>query len=196
MHPTIVLVDDGCATASSWREVYALLRDEGFTVRIVDHTADSLADDVSATRRVVESAAGPVVLVGHSYGGAVITEAGNDRKVAALVYVAAIVPDKGESVAWLLSDPTSSAPCSLPLATGALHGKINEPAWRRKPSWYLVAADDRVIPARAQWAMAHRASAAITETGGCHALPPTEPAVVAAFIADAARAVMDVAQCA
>lgn len=195
-HPTIVLVDDGYATGSSWNDVYTRLRLGGFPVRVVDHSAASLADDVGVTQRVVEAASGPVVLVGHSYGGAVITEAGNHRKVAALVYIAAMVPDKGESVAWLLGDATPGARCPLALPAAALQGKVGEPAWRRKPSWYLVAAEDRLIPARAQWAMANRAGAAVTETGGSHALPVWKPDIVAALIAAAASAITQIAKCA
>lgn len=180
--PTIVLVRGGFVDGSGWQCVRRILRNEGYTVRIVPNSTTSLADDVAATRRVVDMQERPVILVGHSYGGAVITEAGRHPKVAGLVYISAFVPDEGESVSWLMAE------AQLPCGTGALNDKISEPAWRKKPSWFLVAADDRIIPARAQWAMAKRARSTVTETGGSHALHVSRPAAVAAIIAKGASA--------
>ena len=105
----IVLVHGGFVDGSGWEGVYRILRKDGYTVSIVQNPTTSLADDVAVTKRVLRSR-GPVILVGHSYGGVVITEAGNDPKVAALVYIAAFAPDKGESVSSLIKDPPPGAP--------------------------------------------------------------------------------------
>ena len=158
----------------------------------------SLADDVAATRQIIAQAKGSVVLVGHSYGGVVITEAGNDPKVSKLVYIAAFAADKGESVASLIANPPPGAPVppilppqngflfldrarfaasfaadvetekaafmadsQVPWGVKALEGAVSEPAWRKKPSWYLVATDDRMIPPPAQQMMARRAGATV-----------------------------------
>jgi pimeloyl-ACP methyl ester carboxylesterase len=106
----IVLVHGGFVDGSGWQAVYRALRNEGLAVSIVQNPTTSLADDVRATQRVLAAQDGPVILVGHSYGGVVITEAGNDPKVAGLVYIAAFAPDKGESVASLIKDPPPGAP--------------------------------------------------------------------------------------
>lgn len=106
----IVLVHGGFVDGSGWAPVYRRLRQEGFQVSIVQNPTTSLADDVAATRRVIAAQDGPVILVGHSYGGAVITEAGTDPRVAGLVYIAAFAPDAGESVASLIKDPVPGAP--------------------------------------------------------------------------------------
>src|SRR3989442_10945655 len=108
--PTIVLVHGGFVDGSGWQGVYKILRKDGYTVRIVQNPTISLAGDVAATRLIVAAQEGRVLLVGHSYGGAVITEAGNDPKVAGLVYITAFAPDKGESVATLIKDPPPGAP--------------------------------------------------------------------------------------
>jgi pimeloyl-ACP methyl ester carboxylesterase len=231
--PTIILVHGEFVDASRWQGVYRILRENGHAVRIVQNAMTSFADDVAATRQVMDMQDGPVILVGHSYGGAVITEAGNDPKVVGLVYVAAFVPDAGESVCWLMNDPSPGAPVlpvvpahegfllldrvefpasfaadvdgetarlmaesQVPWGEEALNGTVAEAAWRKKPSWYLVAADDKMIPPRAQWAMAKRARSTVTETGGSHAVYISKPAVVAAIIAKAARGVLVAAKCA
>src|ERR1700758_871437 len=106
----IVLVHGGFVDGSGWEDVYRILRKDGYEVSIVQNPTTSLADDVAATKRIVAEQEGAVILVGHSYGGAVITEAGNDRKVAGLVYIAAFAPDRGESVASLIKDPPAGAP--------------------------------------------------------------------------------------
>jgi pimeloyl-ACP methyl ester carboxylesterase len=221
---SIVLVHGGFVDGSGWEAVYKLLRKDGFTVGIVQNSTISLADDVKATRRVVAAQNGPVILVGHSYGGAVITEAGNDPKVVGLVYIAAFVPDTGESVSTLIKDPPPGAPvppilppqdgyllldkgkfpasfaadvdperaafmadAQVPWGLEALGGSITEPAWKSKPSWYLLAADDRMIPPPAQRFMSKRAGATVVEVAGSHAIYVSQPAAVASLIARAAR---------
>ena len=189
----IVLVHGGFVDGSGWEGVYSILKKDGYNVSIVQNPTISLADDVAATKRVIAAQDGPVILVGHSYGGVVITEAGNDPKVAALVYIAAFAPDKGESVradqgpaagragsadpaaAGRLPAPrpgeirrrrsrpmsTPTRPSSWPIrrcpgASRRSAGAVSEPAWKTKPSWYLVATDDRMIPPAAQRHMAER----------------------------------------
>src|SRR6476659_2745579 len=107
MSPTIVLVHGGFVDGTGWRGVYDVLRADGFDVRVVQNATKSLADDAAATRDVLGAVDGPVVLVGHSYGGAVITEAGTHDKVGALVYIAAFAPGEGESVKALGGDPNA-----------------------------------------------------------------------------------------
>jgi pimeloyl-ACP methyl ester carboxylesterase len=106
----VVLVHGGFVDGSGWERVYGLLREKGYRVSIVQNPTTSLADDVDATKRVLDQQDGPTILVGHSYGGVVITEAGNHPKVAGLVYVAAFAPDEGESVASLIANPPPGAP--------------------------------------------------------------------------------------
>ena len=106
----VVLVHGGFVDGSGWQGVYDLLKSDGFNVSVVQHPTLSLEGDAGATRMVIDAQDGPVVLVGHSYGGAVITEAGNDEKVAALVYIAAFAPDKGESVNTLIANAPPGAP--------------------------------------------------------------------------------------
>jgi len=106
----IVLVHGGLVDGSGWERVYNVLKKDGYTVTIVQNPTISLADDVAFTKRAIAAQNGPVILVGHSYGGAVVTEAGNDPKVAGLVYIAAFALDKGESVSALIKDPPPGAP--------------------------------------------------------------------------------------
>src|SRR5262252_193254 len=222
----IVLVHGGFVDGSGWEGVYKILKNDGYAVAIVQNPTISLADDVAITKRTIATQEGPVVLVGHSYGGAVITEAGTDPKVAALVYITAFAPDKGESVSTLIKDPPPNAPVppilppqdgflfldkakfaasfaadvdaktaqfmadsQVPWGLGALDGVITEPAWRSKPSWYLVATDDRMIPPPAQQLMSKRAGSTVVEVKGSHAIYVSQPAAVAAIIVKAARAV-------
>jgi pimeloyl-ACP methyl ester carboxylesterase len=224
----IVLVHGGFVDGSGWQGVYDHLTADGYRVSVVQNPTLSLADDVQVTRRVLDGLDGPAVLVGHSYGGVVVTEAGRHDKVAALAYIAAFAPDKGESVNSLIADPPPGAPVppilpptdgflfldrdkfaasfaadvpaaqaafmadsQVPWGVDALGGAVTEPAWRTKPSWYLVAADDHMIPPPAQRAMAERAGAAVTETPGSHAVYVSNPAAVAAVIAQAVAAVGD-----
>ncbi|MFJ2958474.1 alpha/beta fold hydrolase [Streptomyces sp. NPDC087270] len=220
----IVLVHGGFVDGSGWQGVYDHLTADGYRVSVVQNPTLSLAGDVAATHQVLDGLDGPAVLVGHSYGGAVITEAGSHPQVAALVYVTAFAPDKGESVNSLIADPPPGAPVppilpprdgflfldqdkfaasfaadvpekvaefmadsQVPWGVEALEGVISAPAWRTKPSWYLVATDDRMIPPPAQRAMSERANSTVTETPGSHAVYVSRPAVVAAVIAQAAE---------
>jgi pimeloyl-ACP methyl ester carboxylesterase len=222
----VVLVHGGFADGSGWQGVYDLLTAVGFRVSIVQHATFSLADDVEATRRVLDAQNGPSVLVGHSYGGVVVTEAGTHDAVAAVVYIAAFAPDQGESVSTLIADPPPDAPVppilppvdgfllldrerfatsfagdlpasqaafmadsQLPWGVDALAGTVSAPAWRTKASWYLVAADDRMIPPPAQRAMAERAAATTVESSGSHAVYVSQPAAVADLIKKAAQSV-------
>ncbi len=223
---SVVLVHGGFVDGSGWEGVYNILRKDGYTVAIVQNPTISLADDVAATKRIIAVQNGPVILVGHSYGGAVITEAGNDPKVAGLVYVTAFAPDKGESVSTLIKDPPPGAPVppilppqdgylfldkakfpasfaadveaeravfmadsQVPWGVEALSGTISEPAWRIKPSWYLVATDDKMIPPPAQRFMAKRAGSTVVEAAGSHAIYVSQPNAVAGIIEKAAGAV-------
>ena len=220
----VVLVHGGFVDGSGWEGVYSALKRDGYTVSIVQNPTTSLADDVAVTKRAIAAQNGPVILVGHSYGGAVITEAGNDPKVAGLVYIAAFAPDKGESVSTLIKDPPPGAPVppilppqegflfldkakfaasfaadvkadeaafmadsQVPWGVDALGGTITEPAWRAKPSWYLVATDDRMIPPAAQRAMSSRAGATVVEVKGSHAVYVSQPRAVASLIEKAAK---------
>src|SRR5436189_4095097 len=118
----IVLVHGGFVDGSGWEGVYKILKKDGYNVSIVQNPTISMEDDVAVTKRVLAAQDGPAILVGHSYGGAVITEAGNDPKVAGLVYITAFAPDKGESVATLIKDPPPGAPVPpiLPPQDGSL----------------------------------------------------------------------------
>lgn len=110
MKPSVVLVHGGFVDGAGWEGVYQILKKDGYDVRIVQNPTLNLAGDVAATRQIIAQADGPVVLVGHSYGGVVLTEAGNDPKVSKLVYITAFAPDEGESVASLIKDPLPGAP--------------------------------------------------------------------------------------
>ena len=225
MAASIVLVHGGFVDGSGWEGVYSILKKDGYSVGVVQNPTTSLADDVATTRRVIAEQKGPVILVGHSYGGAVITEAGNDPKVVGLVYITAFAPDKGESVASLIKDPPPGAPVppilppkdgfllldrekfpasfagdvekgkaafmadsQVPWGVEALSGAISEPAWRSKPSWYLLVTDDRMIPIAAQRLMAKRAGSTTAEVGGSHAIYVSQPKPVAEIIVKAAKA--------
>jgi pimeloyl-ACP methyl ester carboxylesterase len=224
--PAIVLVHGGFVDGSGWRDVYRILRKDGYAVSVVQNPTTSLADDVAATRRVLAEQKSSVILVGHSYGGVVITEAGNDPKVAGLVYIAAFAPDRGESVAALIKDPPPGAPVppilppqegflgldkakfaasfaadvapdeaefmansQVPWGVEALTGAVSQPAWGGKPSWYLVATDDRMIPPAAQRSMAQRAGSSVVEVTGSHAVYVSQPEAVAELIKKAAKSV-------
>ncbi len=221
----VVLVHGGFVDGSGWERVYAILKKKGFKVSIVQNPTTSLAEDVAATNRTISAQDGPVVLVGHSYGGVVITEAGNNPKVAGLVYITAFAPDKGESVASLIKDPVPGAPVppilppqdgflfldrskfaasfaadvnpelaafmadsQVPWGLEALNGAVSQPAWKAKPSWYLVATDDKMIPPDAQRAMSKRAGSKAVEVRGSHAVYVSQPDAVADLIASAAEA--------
>src|ERR687885_627008 len=220
---SVVLVHGGFVDGSGWQGVYTLLKQAGYSVSVVQNPTLSLEDDVAATKRALAAQDGPIILVGHSYGGAVITEAGNDPKVVALVYIAAFAPDAGESVNTLIANPPPGAPvppilppqdgflfldrakfaasfaadvspdlaafmadAQVPWGISALSGTVSVPAWRSKPSWYLVATDDRMIPPPAQRLMATRAGATVVEVAGSHAIYVSQPAAVASLVQQAA----------
>jgi pimeloyl-ACP methyl ester carboxylesterase len=220
---SVVLVHGGFVDGSGWEDVYRILKKDGFEVSIVQNPTISLADDVAVTKRVIANQKNRVILVGHSYGGVVVTEAGNDAKVAGLVYIAAFAPDQGESVGSLIKDPPPGAPVppilppqdgflfldqtkfaasfaadvapekaqfmgdsQVPWGLEALNGTVTTAAWKSKPSWYLVASDDRMIPPPAQRAMSKRAGSTVTETRGSHAVYVSQPQAVADLIKKAA----------
>jgi len=220
----IVLVHGGFVDGSGWEGVYSVLKKDDYNVAIVQNPTISLAGDVAATQLVIDEQDGPVILVGHSYGGAIITEAGTDPKVVGLVYIAAFAPDKGESVNSLIKDPPPDAPVppilppkdgylfldkskfhasfagdvesekaafmadsQVPWGVQALAGAISEPAWKSKPSWYLIATEDRMIPPPAQHFMSARAGSTVVEVAGSHAIYVSQPNAVAALIKLAAQ---------
>jgi len=222
----IVLVHGGFVDGSGWEGVYSILKKDGYNVSIVQNPTISLKDDVVSTKRILAAQDGPAILVGHSYGGAVITEAGNDPKVAGLVYITAFAPDKGESVSSLIANPPPGAPVppilppqdgylflerakfpasfaadvdaekaafmadsQVPWGVEALSGKISEPAWKTKPSWYLIVTDDKMIPPDAQRFMSRRAGSTVAEVKGSHAIYVSQPGAVAALIEQAAEGV-------
>ena len=220
----IVLVHGGFVDGSGWESVYSLLKKDDYNVAIVQNPTISLAGDVAATKLVINEQDGPVILVGHSYGGAIITEAGTDPKVVGLVYIAAFAPDKGESVNSLIKNPLPDAPVppilpprdgylfldkskfrasfagdveaekaafmadsQVPWGVEALGGEISEPAWKSKPSWYLLTTEDRMIPPPAQRFMSERAGSTVVEVAGSHAIYVSQPHAVAALIKQAAQ---------
>ncbi|MBN8944884.1 MAG: alpha/beta hydrolase [Rhizobiales bacterium] len=222
----IVLVHGGFVDGSGWEGVYRRLKQDGYDVSIVQNATETLAGDVAATHAVIARQDKPVILVGHSYGGVVVTEAGNHPKVAGLVYITAFAPDAGESVASLIANPAPGAPVppilppqdgfllldkgkfaasfaadvepaqaafmadsQVPWGLEALNGAVSTPAWKAKPSWYLVATDDRMIPPDAQRGMSKRAGSTVVEVEGSHAIYVSQPGAVAELIAAAAETV-------
>jgi pimeloyl-ACP methyl ester carboxylesterase len=230
-------LDEAAASASSAAETFKSTGDVDAYVQSLASFGDCLRDEgrdtealeqfrkLLATHQILDGLDGPAVLVGHSYGGVVITEAGHHPNVAALAYITAFAPDKGESVSSLSVDPPPGAPVppilppsngflfldrdkfaasfaadlpenvaafmadsQVPWGVDALEGAVSEPAWQAKPSWYLVATDDRMIPPPAQRFMSERAKATVSETPGSHAVYVSRPAVVAAVIAQATQA--------
>jgi len=220
----VVLVHGGFVDGSGWRGVYDLLTADGFNVSVVQNQTLTLETDVDTTHGVLDRQDGPAILVGHSYGGVVITEAGRHERVAGLVYVAAFAPDSGESVNTLIADPPPGAPVppilppvdgflfldrekfaasfaadlpaddaafmadsQVPWGVEALNGTVREPAWRTKPSWYLVATDDHMIPPRAQRAMSERAGSTVVEAPGSHSIYVSQPRATVDLIKRAAQ---------
>ena len=217
--PNVVLVHGGFADGSGWEGVYTILKGAGCTVAVVQNPTISLEDDVAVTKRTIAAQDGPVVLVGHSYGGAVVTETGTDPNVAGLVYIAAFAPDAGESVNSLIADPPPGAPVppilppqdgflfldrekfpaafaadvdpehaafmadsQVPWGLAAITTEVGEPAWRSRPSWWLLATGDLIIPPDAQRFMSKRAGATVVEVEGSHAIYVSKPAPVAELI--------------
>jgi pimeloyl-ACP methyl ester carboxylesterase len=226
----VVLVHGGFVDGSGWEAVYRALKKDGYSVSVVQNPTISLSGDVATTKRTLAAQDGPAILVGHSYGGAVITEAGNDPKVAGLVYIAAFAPDSGESVATLIKDPPPGAPVppilppqdgylfldrskfaasfaadvnadtatfmadsQVPWGLEALNGAISRPAWRTKPSWYLLTTEDRMIPPDAQRAMSTRASSTVVEVKASHSVYVSQPRAVVTMIEKAAKDVATLA---
>ena len=222
----VVLVHGGFVDGSGWHGVYDALKADGFNVTVVQNQTLSLESDVETTHNALDLQDGPAILVGHSYGGVVITEAGSHDRVAGLVYIAAFAPDAGESVNTLIANPAPGAPVppilpaqdgflfldrdkfaqsfaadvpadlaafmadsQVPWGVEALNGAVTEPAWRSKPSWYLVATDDRMIPPPAQRAMSERAGATVVEAPGSHSIYVSQPRTTADLIERAAREV-------
>jgi pimeloyl-ACP methyl ester carboxylesterase len=219
----IVLVHGAWADGSSWSKVVPLLEKKGFHVICVQNPLTSFADDVAATKRIIDAQDGPVLLVGHSYGGAVITEAGNDPKVEGLVYVAAFAPDKGES-SGSLGKPYGATPgvtelrplgdgflvltpkgvledfapdlsvgerdillaTQTPTQGAALGAEISTAAWRTKPSWFVIASNDRMISPDQERVTAKRMDATTLTLPTSHVPMLSHPKEVAEFIMQAA----------
>jgi pimeloyl-ACP methyl ester carboxylesterase len=223
--PSVVLVHGGFVDGSGWQGVYDLLTADGYRVSVVQNPTLSLEEDAVATRMILDRQDGPTILVGHSYGGAVISEAGTHEHVAALVYVCAFGPDAGESVntligtfptdgpqppilppvdGFLFLDPEKfhasfagdlsaeqaafMADSQVPWGVDALGGTISEPAWRSKPSWYLITTGDLMIPPEAQRTMSERIGATVVEVDASHSVYVSQPAAVADLIKQAAAA--------
>lgn len=219
----IILVHGAFVDGSGWQPVYDILTKKGYRVTVTQQPLTSFEDDVNAVKRVIQQQTGPCILVGHSYGGAVITVAGNDPKVAGLVYIAAHAPDEGESEAdngkkyppaytslikgadgFDVIDPSKYAAdfagdvpakqaqfmaiSQMPVADKAFHAIIHEPAWKKKPSWYMVAKADRIINPDLERMYAKRANSKVTEIeNGSHAVYVSHPNEVARLIVDASK---------
>jgi pimeloyl-ACP methyl ester carboxylesterase len=219
----VVLVHGAFVDGSGWRGVHDELTTRGYRVTIVQNPLTSLADDVAATKRVLARQDGPTVLVGHSWGGTVITEAGVDPKVVALVYVSALSPDAGETTAEQYSgfttppefvidtlpdgfgilnrnkfkagfaadlndaDAAFLRDSQVPIDMSAFATKLQNAAWRTKPSWAVIATDDKAFDQRMLHTMAERIGASIKEVAASHAVFMTQPKVVADVIDTAAR---------
>ncbi len=222
---SIVLVHGAFAEGSSWDRVIPLLQAKGYTVVAVHAPFLSFADDVAATKRAIDAQSGEVILVGHSYGGVVITEAGNDPKVTGLVYVAAFAPDVNESIndlgkgqpppPWAASLKADSggfvtlpvetylkdfapdvppaeakvfAAMQAPIYGKAFDAKVATAAWKAKPSWYVMADQDRMIDPRAQAQMSKRMNATTTSVKASHVAMLSKPKEIADVIVTAATA--------
>lgn len=217
----IVLVHGAWAEGSGWKGVYDILTKDGYTVSVVANPDTGLADDVAATQRVLDNQVGPVILVGHSYGGTVITKAGADPKVVGLVYIAAFGPDEGETTGQYL--PKGPLPITVskdglaffnkdaflaafapdvpmdtrvfmydsqvPLAVSVFGAPVTNPAWKTKPSWYLVSSNDMIIPPDVERMYAKRMKAVTVEVAGSHVAFISHPDVAAHLIEDAAKGV-------
>ncbi|MDB5025475.1 MAG: Pimeloyl-ACP methyl ester carboxylesterase [Mucilaginibacter sp.] len=219
----IVLVHGAFVDGSGWKPVYDLLVKKGYHVSIVQQPMTTFVNDVNAVKRILDMQDGPCILVGHSYGGAIITEAGNDTRVAGLVYIAAHAPDKGENEAsngkmyppaykslqktadgFDYIDPAKfyadfaadlpkqvaefTAHAQMLTADQAFHAVIQNPAWRSKPSWYMIAKSDRIINPDRERMYAKRAGSHQVEIeGASHSVYESHPKEVAQLIIAAAR---------
>ena len=217
----VVLVHGAFADGSGWEPVANILKQDGYTVSVVQHPETSYAEDQKYTKAAIDAMGGPVVLVGHSYGGSVITEAGNHPNVAALVYIAAFALDEGESCASIEQDlpqaskafqPDSNgnwwieqehfaadfaadipaekawfmAVSQVPISTDAFTHKVTNPAWKNKPTWYMVATEDRSINPDQERMMAKRAKANTVEVKSSHVAYMSHPKEAAKLIEEAA----------
>lgn len=223
--PTVVMVHGAFADGSSWNKVIPLLQAKGLKAVAVQNPLTSLEDDVAATKRIIDAQTGPVVLVGHSWAGTVITQAGGYDKVKALVYVASFAPALGETsvdatkpfptpsgaahfiqsadgfltlppaaIASEFAQDVSAAEANLiaatqgPVRAAAFEQKVTVAAWTNKPSWYIVAAQDRMIHPDAQRALAKRIGANTTVLQTSHVPMASNPEAVAKVIEAAAKA--------
>lgn len=218
----IVLVHGAFVDGSGWNPIARILHKDGYRVSIVQEPQTSLADDVAATKRVLKMQSGKTLLVGHSYGGMIISDAGNDPSVEGLVYIAAMEPDKGDSLLSLASkfppaahsiaetddhflylkpesfhadfaadlpekETALLAQSQVMPAVAAFSAAGGEPAWKHKPSWAVVATEDRAINPRLERYMAERAGSKVTELKGNHAIYASQPHKIAAVIEEAAQ---------
>jgi pimeloyl-ACP methyl ester carboxylesterase len=217
----VVLVHGAFADGSGWEAVAKILDKDGYTVSVAQPPETSYADDQKYTRAAIDAMGGPVVLVGHSYGGSIISEAGNDPNVAALVYIAAFALDEGDSCAsieqalpqaskafkpdsngnwWIEQDhfaadfaadisPVEShymALSQVPISTDSFTHKVTSPAWKTKPTWYMVATADRSINPDQERMMAKRANAKTVEVNSSHVAYMSHPKETAKLIEEAA----------
>jgi pimeloyl-ACP methyl ester carboxylesterase len=220
----VVLVHGAFADGSGWEPVAQILMNDGYKVSVVQHPETSYADDQKYTKAAIDAMGGPVVLVGHSYGGSVITEAGNHPNVKALVYIAAFALDAGESCAsieaavpqastafkpdsngnwWIeqehfAADFAADLPkdqarfmaiSQVPISTDAFTHKVTNPAWKTKPTWYMVASEDRSINPEQERMMAKRARAKTVEVKSSHVAYMSHPKEAARLIEEAATSV-------
>jgi pimeloyl-ACP methyl ester carboxylesterase len=218
----VVLVHGAFADGAGWAAVAKLLEGDGYKVSVAQPPETSYADDQKCTRAAIDAMGGPVVLVGHSYGGSIITEAGNDPNVASLVYIAAFALDEGESCAsieqavpqaskafkpdangnwWIEQEHFSAdfaadippaeshfmAISQVPISTDSFTHKVTNPAWKTKPTWYMVATADRSINPGQERMMAKRARAKTVEAAGAsHVAYMSHPREAAQLIEEAA----------
>jgi pimeloyl-ACP methyl ester carboxylesterase len=217
----VVLVHGAFADGSGWEAVAKILEKDGYTVSVAQPPETSYAEDVKYTKAAIDAMDGPVVLVGHSYGGSIITEAGNDPKVSALVYIAAFALDEGESCAsieqavpqaskafkpdssgnwWIeqahfAADFAADVPSAVshfmaisqvPISTDSFTHKVTSPAWKTKPTWYMVASEDRSINPEQERMMAKRAHATTVEVKSSHVAYMSHPKESAELIERAA----------
>jgi len=219
----VVLVHGAFADGSGWEAVAKILEKDGYTVSVAQPPETSYAEDVKYTRAAIDAMGGPVILVGHSYGGSIISEAGNDPNVAALVYIAAFAIDEGESCAsietavpqaskafkpdsngnwWIEQDHFAAdfaadvppaqahfmAISQVPISTDSFTHKVTNPAWKNKPTFYMVASGDRSINPQQERMMAKRAHARTIEVNASHVAYMSHPKETAKLIEEAATA--------